>query len=355
MLQDMKENGIINSLYELENKECSEYSQEENIFIYRCIHSENIRIKNTALNTVTLSIIPYIKKRAARLIAERGRVGNLSTQSIDDIVSAGLSAFAQKIKMYSPNYNTQISTYVTYWTEQAMEAEIDKEIKGFEIPDYGRRAMKFIAKTTPLLNEKGIMEPTAQDYYYLASVQGKDISKYNLTLFERTIELMRYSEQHSVEELEDIGIQVTSSHNVHDEVIKKDEYNAILAAINKLGYFDRIAVECKIEANEICESCRTKNYDNRTIYNTAYKLFKEKTGLNKFSQRDFTRLLTDATDELSKRMEIRQNKVHKKRFMDTSLLADESFDSFFCDDIKPDNIIIKNSISKDFEMNYSVS
>lgn len=349
-----EEKDLISSLYELEKKECSDYTQEENIFIYRCIHSENIRIKKVALNTVTLSIMPYIKKRATRLVAERGRVGNLSSQSVDDIMSAGLSAFAQKIKLYSPDYNTQISSYVTYWTEQAMEAEIDKEIKGYELPDYGRRAMKFIAKTTPILNDKGIKEPTAQDYYYLASVQGKDVSKYNLTLFERTLELMRCSEQHSVEELEEIGIQVCSKHNVHEEVMQQDDYNAVMNAIDKLAYFDRIAIECKIEADEICESSRDKSYDNRTIYNTAYKLFKEKTKLNKFSQRDFTRLITDATDELSRRMEIRHNTVKRNKIANTSLIADESFDTYFFDEICPDSVTIENTFIGEFEEKYSI-
>ena len=353
-MPDWEEKGIVNSLYELEQKECSDYTQEENVFIYRCIHSENDRIKRVALNTVTLSIMPYIKKRANRLVAERGRVGNLSTQSVDDIISAGLSAFAHKVKMYSPEYNTQISSYVTYWTEQAMEAEIDKEIKGYELPDYGRRAMKFIAKTTPILNEKGIQEPTAQDYYYLASVQGKDVSKYNLTLFERTLELMRCSEQHSVEELEEIGIQVTSKHNVYEEVIQQDDYNAVLNAIDKLAYFDRIAIECKIEADEICESSRDKSYDNRTIYNTAYKLFKEKTKLNKFSQRDFTRLITDATDELSRRMATRRPSSRRDKLVNTSLIADESFDSYFFDEVCPDKTTIGDTFNSEFEKKYPV-
>lgn len=327
----VSEKSIIDCLYKLENKECSEYTQEENRFIYQNIHSDNEYIKKVALNTVTTSIIPYLKKRATKLVTERGNVGNLSLQSIDDIFAAGLTAFAQKIQTYSPEYNTQISTYVTYWTEQAMEAEIDKEIKGYELPDYSRRAMKFIAMTTPILNERGIKEPTAQDYYYLASVQGKDTTKYNITLFERTLELMKCSEQHSMEELENIGIQIYSGQDVYEEVVQKNDYDAVICAINKLAYFDKIAIECKIEAGEICESIKGKNIDNRTIYNAAYKLFKEKTNISKFSQRDYIRLVTDATNELSRRLEVRHKKRRYAKYVDNSLVLDDSFDLYFGD------------------------
>ena len=340
----VSDKSVINSLYELEKKECSEYTKEDNLFIFRTIHCEDEYIKKVALNTVTMSIIPYIRKRATKLVNERGNVGNLSSQSIDDIFAAGLTAFAQKILTYSPEYNTQISTYVTYWTEQAMEAEIDKEIKGYELPDYSRRAMKFIAMTTPLLNERGIKEPTAQDYYHLAAMQGKDITKYNITLFERTLELMKCSEQHSMEELENIGVQIYSGQDVYEEVVNKNDYDAVVCAINKLAYFDKIAIECKIEAGEICENNKSRTVDNRTIYNTAYRLFKEKTNIKKFSQRDYTRLVTDATNELRKRLEIRSRKKKNLRIVDNSLAVDDSFDLYFDDTAEYMNVDKRHSI-----------
>ncbi len=344
---------IIEQLYQLEEKECSKYTQEDNLFVFRCLHSDDERIVKTAQNTVAQGMWQYINVKANTLFMEVGPIGGLTVQSIEDIMSVGLEMLSKQMMNYDPSYGTQIHSYTIYWIDRAMRMARDKAIRGTELSEAQIRALKFIGVNEPVLKERGIYKPTAQDYFQLAIEQGKDTIKYyNLTNLSKMMSFRSTYGKQSLEALEENGITINTKVSVYEEVEQKQNIEIIHDTINKLAYFERLAIESKIIAKEEVEKDRKKKNDARTIYVNAYRIFKIKSKLEKISQRDFSRLLTDATNELSERLAVKQRRMVKKHVLDNSLKLDDSFDSLFGEEMEINHNDVSNIFDKELSQKY---
>ena len=343
----------INRLYEMENKECSKYTDDENLFIFKCIHSDDEFIRKVAKNTATVGITPYLTKKAWKYVSSKNKVGNLYDEHLafEEVLQAGFMAFSKKIELYEPiTYNTKISSYVTSWIDEYMKKALAKEIKGLEYPEYVERTMALIEASKPILKSRGIESPTAQDYYNYAVECGKDTSKYNLTNFEKTLDLMNQQYSLSIEELEDSGVQIPSNNNEINEIIENDDANEIFDVIDKMGYFDKTAITCRMSAYETCTS--EERYNENDVPGMAYELFIKETGLEDLSKKDFIRLLAEAKNELQNRMKRKTIVRERRAIINNSLSDDESLDLYFAEEFSVDNSVKDNIINKEFNERY---
>ncbi len=346
---------LVNKIYSLEEKEYNEYSDEEADFIMKCIYINDDWIKQAAENVISQSIMRYIQKRSTQLIQAKGVMRNLSSQDVEDIQIAGYQAFAGQFRRYIPNRGTKLTTFLTYWLDEAMNDQIDDIINHTDMTESEHRVNEFIGIARPILQSRGIEEPTAQDYYQLALEKGRDTNKYlNLTGIERALNSIKGYKGKSVEELDENGFLVHDSYDVTEDIIEKENYNNLCATIDKLAYFDKIAILSKVEAFEQSENDPKKKHDTRTIYFNAYKAFKKKTGITDLSQRDFTRLLTDATNELSARLAVKHTRRKHSTYVNNSLNLDDSFDSLFGEEATVSNDDINITLNIEFNSKYPV-
>lgn len=348
-----EENKIIDKLYAMQDKECKEYTEEEADFVMKCLYMNNNRIKREAENTLTLGIKQYIELSAIKLIQSKSALGSFSPQDIEDVQQAGFEAFAGQFKRFIPNSGTKLTSFITHWTDEAMNDEIDNILNHTNLTESQSRINAFIGATKPLLQSRGIEHPTSQDYFQIALEQGKDTVKYyNLTNIERALNSTKGYKGRSMEELADNGFLAHNDYDVLKEVEDREAYNELISIINKLAYFDKKAIESKIEAFELCKDEPDKKHDARTMYFNAYKIFKKKTGISDISQRDFNRLLADATNELNARRNVKPQSKKYRTYINNSLDLDDSFDSLFGNETEVSSNDINITLNIEFNLKY---
>ncbi len=343
---------VMDKLYALEKKDIKDYTNEDNIFIYSCICNDNKYTRELAKNTLAISFTSYILCKAKDMVASKKSIKKLGEEEILEIYQAGQEAVSKKMIDFDPFRNTKIHTYLTWSIDAFMDAELDYHIKGIRVSDNEREKYHWMKAVEPILKEEGIKNPTAQDYYNRAREEGKSEKTYNLTIMARLLEYKKLNElgSASLEGLEEIGTSVPSETNVCEFVIDNTVYDEDIKIIEKLGYHDRIAIQCKIEADNFSpneyakllgKKCDKKfedkvntdnpNKKNKIKNDYMYLLFLKKTELNKkeLSKKEFERLLAEAINEFRKRKYNKKKPILKKNNIDNSLQLDDSYDSFF--------------------------
>ena len=339
---------ILSRIYALE------YSDEEADFIMKCIYFQDERIKREAENTITLGVQQYIQRRSTQLIQKKGVGNQLTHQDLEDIQADGFAAFAGNFRKYIPNSGAKLTTFLTMWLDKAMNNSIDNIINHTDMTESEHRVSEFLGVARPILHNRGIDEPSAQDFYQLALEMGRDTNKYlTISGIEKHLNSVKGYQGKSVEELNENGFLVHDNFDVLELIIEKEGHNNVLENINKLGFFDKLAIMCKVEAYELSKNDPQKKQDARTIYFNAYKIFKEKANLSKISQRDFTRLLTDATNELAARLNKKSSKRKHSTFVNNSLILDDSFDTLFGEEVIIDADKINITLDVEFNKKYS--
>ena len=88
------------------------------------------------------------------------------------------------------------------------------------------------------------------------------------------------------------------------------------------------------------------------MYFNAYKIFKKKTGISDISQRDFNRLLADATNELNARRNVKPQSKKYRTYINNSLDLDDSFDSLFGNETEVSSNDINITLNIEFNLKY---
>ena len=367
----------LNRLYELEKKEIKDYTQDDNMFVFQCYNNDNKYVKQAAGDTIGKSMHSYLNSKAKDLVMSRRTIKHLNEEAIEDIMGAGNLMMSKRLQFYDPTRQTQIHTYLTDWITDAMEEELDYQIKGTRLKEHDRRILKWMRAVDPLLKESGIKDPTVQDYVNRAMEEGKGKDKYNISVISRILEYKRLNEFGitSLEGLEEKGLPVPYHQDVSGQVIGDMMCQKDMEIIQKLGYHDRIALFCKIEAEDYSPDGYDKktgkkknisnnpNKRNKIKKEYMYDLFLEKTDMTTrdLSKKEFERLLSDAISEFKRRKFEKPVPVKKKFSMDNSLSLDDSYDVFFemdaeirYDTEKADPDKVDRIIKEEFDKRYSI-
>ena len=340
-------------LYDLRNKEIKEYSMDDNVFIYRCIHGSDPALSSEAENTVAISLQPYVKGLVQERIIKRGAV-KIPNSELDDIIQSGLIAgiftTAKKqsrlLYKYDPSYNTQIHTYLTSWITKAIDIAIDNALQKVELTDEEQRVKSWMKGVVSFIKETGIKDPSPQDYLHRAKLEGKSPKRYNLASFAKILEIIKSEEIGKKKSYEEANENLVTQKviNVEHDAVSDVAYEETLETINKLGYFEKMAIESKITASSLAELdnrneklvCQVTCNENGkiakiTMTNNPIKnmhlIFCAKTG-QKISVRDFMRLLENAKEELKNRIYNDNQVIHKTYKIENTLELDDSFESF---------------------------
>lgn len=338
---------LIDMLYYLQNNaiKCSDYSRVDNLLFFMCYHCmeeemqpiiKDIMEPDPYLVTLAgdaagIGMYSYITNEANKLLAQKKTYKIIE---VEDIVQEGMMAFSMHVKPWNPiRYpNTQIHSYCYRWIINAMEKKIDEAIKGMKLEDHDLEVLGYIkAKTFLILTEKRKRNPniqaqdlTAQDYFNAAKAEGKDIAKFNLNVIARVLELNNAYVIRSIEEMEAGGIHVQQDLDTFEEAVNNIQEERIYKEIEKLGFFERHAIIARMTTAGTVSEIKGIQ---KSIYDEFKKQLKEEGVETDVSQRDFGRLLADAQEELSRRLQ-RDTKTKKKTtYTSNSLKLDDSFDA----------------------------